>query len=103
MRILLSEATSANYIMVKHSPIYGDETIDPESVKFGLWEKTITRTSELKCGETSSPSDSEECKVFGRDFQGDCVLSKRSTSSVGGTSGTPYIRETLTYVGVINA
>ena len=100
---IISSSIDITHSLATNSPVYGQEGVISGSIKKGLKTQTYVIAVDACDGAATPDNIDGECKIFGEEMTGDCVIVSQQTSSIGGTSSRPYVQKTISVMGVSNA
>lgn len=90
------ERTNNVYI---HSPADGDSYVKEKKTQKGIFRLSVSVAIPDKC-DKANVSAGDACTIYGPEGSGKCIAVSTSTTLEGGSSGTPYTQETVSFIGI---
>ena len=98
-KITLSLSVNKSNTIYTHSPINGKAFVRSDHTQSGVRRISVTQAILEGCSGFT-PSTGDAGVVYSEGGSGKCVLTQKNTIKEGGGSATPYVTESLTFIGV---
>lgn len=97
--IILSVSREKTNTVYIHSPVDGDAYVKKKNTQKGVFRMSVTVAIPDECDEASI-SAGDACTIYGPEGSGKCIAIATNTTLEGGSSGTPYAQETVSFIGI---
>jgi len=102
MDVTLNSSCSADNDYIRVSPVDGKAEILEDTIKPGVWTRTIATAKNVSCkggGSSSGTKAGQTCTQYSAGASGNGIIIQKTIAYDGGQNGVPYEQEIITITG----